>query len=316
MLDTLITSLPSKLSYTRIEVPVPQSDETFYVYRRDLFDARFQMLHEDEEGSEEEQKKSEEWKSVMAGAATDLVPGVYEGGLKTWECSLDLAGVLAQKLEQSPDFLQNKKVIELGCGTAVPSLYLLSKVLKRGDEKPANLTLQLCDFNEQVLQMVTLPNLLLTWYFHSNEEKEDQGQQGDVELSDEIIDGFLDDLRKYQIDIQFYSGHWEGLTAINAINIDSLPNIILTSETIYSTDTMPILIDTLEEAYKGSLEGETKSDVKSMDRLCLVAAKVVYFGVGGGVYAFEQELKRRQASTKTVWKSEKGVSRVVLQVDW
>lgn len=153
-LDSLITSLPSKLSYTRIEVPIPQSDKTFYVYRRDLFDARFQMLHEDEEGSEEEQKVSEEWKSVMAGAATDLVPGVYEGGLKTWECSLDLAGVLSRKLEQSSDFLQNKKVIELGCGTAVPSLYLLSKVMKRGDEKPANLTLQLCDFNEQVLQMV------------------------------------------------------------------------------------------------------------------------------------------------------------------
>lgn len=162
---------------------------------------------------------------------------------------------------------------------------------------------------------VTLPNLLLTWYFHSNEEREDQGQQGDVELSDEIVDGFLDDLRKYQIEIQFYSGHWEGLTAINAININSLPNIILTSETIYSTDTMPVLIDTLEEAYKGSLE-DVKSDLKPMDRLCLVAAKVVYFGVGGGVFAFEQELKRRKASTKTVWKSEKGVSRVVLQVDW
>ena len=163
---------------------------------------------------------------------------------------------------------------------------------------------------------VTLPNLLLTWYFHSNEEKEDQGQQGDIELSDEIIDGFLDDLRKYKIDIQFYSGHWEGLTAINAINIDSLPNIILTSETIYSTETMPILIDALEEAYHGSLDEEVKSSINSTDKLCLVAAKVVYFGVGGGVYAFEQELKRRKASTKTIWKSEKGVSRVVLQVDW
>lgn len=159
--------------------------------------------------------------------------------------------------------------------------------------------------------------MLLTWYFHSNEEKEDQGQQGEVELSDEIIDGFLDDLQKHKIDIQFYSGHWEGLTVINAIDIGSLPNIILTSETIYSTETMPILIDTLEEAYKGSLvETKARSDSIQMDKLCLVAAKVVYFGVGGGVYAFEQELQRRHASTKTVWKSEKGVSRVVLQIDW
>lgn len=27
---------------------------------------------------------------------TDLIPGVYEGGLKTWECSLDLAYFLMQ----------------------------------------------------------------------------------------------------------------------------------------------------------------------------------------------------------------------------
>ena len=171
--------------------------------------------------------------------------------------------------------------------------------------------------NSPTSYQVTLPNLLLTWYFHSRDQgKEDQGQQGDVELSDEIIDDFLDDLQKYKIDIQFYSGHWEGLTAINAIDIDSLPNIILTSETIYSTETMPILIDALEEAYHGSLDEEVKSSINSTDKLCLVAAKVVYFGVGGGVYAFEQELKRRKASTKTIWKSEKGVSRVVLQVDW
>jgi len=27
-------------------------------------------------------------------APSDLVPGVYEGGLKTWECSVDLAAYL------------------------------------------------------------------------------------------------------------------------------------------------------------------------------------------------------------------------------
>lgn len=27
---------------------------------------------------------------------SDLVPGVYEGGLKTWECSLDLAAYLCE----------------------------------------------------------------------------------------------------------------------------------------------------------------------------------------------------------------------------
>lgn len=170
---------------------------------------------------------------------------------------------------------------------------------------------------------MTLPNLLLTWYFHSKETSEVPGQQGEIELSDEMIDEFLDALRRHEIDIQFFSGHWEGLSAINAIKSISLPDIILTSETIYSTDTMPILIDTLEEAYKGAKEDEigqinqsSGGNDSKQNKLCLVAAKVIYFGVGGGVYAFEQELKRRRAYTETVWKSEKGVSRVVLQVNW
>ena len=44
--------------------------------------------------------------------ASDLVPGVYEGGIKVWEGSIDLAELLVRdKVE-----LKGKKVIELGCG--------------------------------------------------------------------------------------------------------------------------------------------------------------------------------------------------------
>lgn len=41
---------------------------------------------------------------------SDLIPSVYEGGLKTWECSLDLAGYLhshkvaASKVLEVPHF--------------------------------------------------------------------------------------------------------------------------------------------------------------------------------------------------------------------
>ena len=45
--------------------------------------------------------------------ASDLVPGVYEGGFKVWEGSIDLVELLVRdKVE-----LKGKKVIELGCGT-------------------------------------------------------------------------------------------------------------------------------------------------------------------------------------------------------
>ena len=51
--------------------------------RRDLFDARFQLLAQ---GRDEQ--------AALVDAPADLVPGVYEGGLKTWECALDLATYL------------------------------------------------------------------------------------------------------------------------------------------------------------------------------------------------------------------------------
>ena len=38
---------------------------------------------------------------VAAGlAADDIKPGVYEGGFKTWECAVDLAGYLLAKVDE------------------------------------------------------------------------------------------------------------------------------------------------------------------------------------------------------------------------
>ena len=52
-------------------------------------------------------------------SATDLLPGQYEGGLKIWECSEDLVSYLSLN---TPQALQGKKVLELGCGAGLPGL--------------------------------------------------------------------------------------------------------------------------------------------------------------------------------------------------
>lgn len=75
--------------------------------RRDLFDARFQLIAEgagdpledpakskDENSEEGTQPESDRKALGFLDAPSDLVPGVYEGGLKTWECSLDLVDYL------------------------------------------------------------------------------------------------------------------------------------------------------------------------------------------------------------------------------
>lgn len=84
------------------------------LFRRDLFDARFQLIaQENTTGDTSETPSSEVSTNALAfvEAPSDLVPGVYEGGLKTWECSIDLAGYLAGLV---PNFdARGKRVIEV-----------------------------------------------------------------------------------------------------------------------------------------------------------------------------------------------------------
>ena len=56
--------------------------------------------------------------------------------------------------------------------------------------------------------------------------------------------------------------------------------------------------------------------------ICLVAAKVLYFGVGGGIAEFvaalEQEARGKswKADARTVWERNTGVGRKILQIEW
>ncbi|XP_045170144.2 uncharacterized protein LOC123532680 [Mercenaria mercenaria] len=56
--------------------------------------------------------------TAAAKQHSDLIPNVYEGGLKVWECAVDLAKYL-QKCDIK---FHNKKVLELGCGAGLPAI--------------------------------------------------------------------------------------------------------------------------------------------------------------------------------------------------
>ena len=49
---------------------------------------------------------------------------------------------------------------------------------------------------------------------------------------------------------------------------------------------------------------------------CLVAAKVLYFGVGGGVLEFLKRIERRKGRAMTVQERKVGVGRKVIRVEW
>ncbi|KAJ3191763.1 Histidine protein methyltransferase 1, partial [Entophlyctis luteolus] len=58
---------------------------------------------------EQNRHREGEWVDRVLLEHTDLIDGVYEGGFKTWECSLDLLEYLA---EQDTATFRRKRVIE------------------------------------------------------------------------------------------------------------------------------------------------------------------------------------------------------------
>jgi SAM-dependent methyltransferase len=83
---------------------------------------------------------------------SDVLDRRYEGGLKTWECALDLALFLREET-RNPGAL---RVLELGCGSGLPSIVAAMAAAFDNGSVVGRLTLQ--DYNLAVLKHVTLPN--------------------------------------------------------------------------------------------------------------------------------------------------------------
>ncbi|XP_059168203.1 histidine protein methyltransferase 1 homolog [Physella acuta] len=82
---------------------------------------------------------------------SDLVAGEYEGGLKIWECGLDLISYLSSHPSGTSLDIKRKLVLELGCGVGLPGLYCIKCGAQRVDFQ---------DYNEEVLQILTHTNVV------------------------------------------------------------------------------------------------------------------------------------------------------------
>lgn len=267
----------------------------------------------------------------------DLKPNFYEGGFKTWECSLDLADVLLGSPEsQTNSFVEEGvHVIELGCGTAVPSLMLFAQILLSSStesQEKRRYRFTMADYNSTVLRMVTFSNFLLTWWVNSpssprasttttTEPVDGKEEEGELDIDATLLDKFQTDLTNRGIEIDFISGGWSAEFVQLVLSPDSenrreYSTLILASETIYSPSSLGVFSETLLELLRKSAgsEGESKS-------AALVAAKKVYFGVGGGVDEFLQVLDQQPLQEKESVRVQErreitsgGVKRVVLEI--
>lgn len=163
------------------------------------------------------------------------------------------------------------------------------------------------DLQCAVIRLLTLPNLLLAWVRTSRSDASPDAapdDDSDIELTPELITSFRDFLGRHRISLRFFAGGWSTFP-LRSSNFD----LILTSETIYSTSSLPPLVDLLQKCPAPG------ADV-------FVAAKTVYFGVGGGEVEFRKEVEARGGRLESVWSTSDGTSRtdgvgrVVLRATW
>ncbi|KAG5362352.1 Histidine protein methyltransferase 1 [Yarrowia sp. C11] len=247
--------------------------------RRELYDVKHQLMGEDNLSATDE--------LLLGTTNEDLKIATYEGGLKAWECMLDLTKVL-----EGCKWTQGS-TIELGCGQGLPAIYLIQRLLKSGNSGKVTLA----DYNDSVLSLVTAPNVLLNLCnmltveelssLQSSNEDTAEGQtrvqEGELDVTTALVDRIEQLLQEKGVEVEFVAGAWSP----EFVRLVGQYSLVLASETIYSLDTLPVFTNTLLNIT------EAGGDV-------LVAAKKVYFGVGGGIHEFETLVTERGWSLDVV----------------
>lgn len=169
----------------------------------------------------------------------------------------------------------------------------------------------LADYNSDVLRLATLPNLVLSWagLFHSDLLS---SSDGDLDITPDLLDEFVSGLQRRNMQLDFISGAWseEFLDTI-IMPPKNAAVLVLASETIYSPSTLQPFTNVLMRLLSYGEHGRHSS------REAFVAAKKIYFGVGGGVDEFVRVLAQMGGTAREIpltWEEERGVARTVMEV--
>ncbi|TGO69949.1 hypothetical protein BOTNAR_0005g00310 [Botryotinia narcissicola] len=291
-LEEFLKTLPSQIAYSTLVVKLDDGKE-IGIPRRELWDVRAQLMAEDEGNGE----------GLLGLGNDDVKTGVYEGGFKSWESSVDLVKVLGGRTIVGEG---RRRVLELGCGTALPSLAVFQWFLENTTSSTSGLDLGLADYNPTVLQLVTLPNILLSWAQIT--ESESWEAEGELDIDESLISEFISALTSRNINISLFSGAWSPdfvSLVTDKLHLSSENTIIIGAETIYS----PAALKSFAETLMALLDLSTGSN-----KTALIGAKKVYFGVGGSIEDFIEDVTARGALVNQVREESDGVRRAVIEV--
>lgn len=293
-LESMLEALPSTLAYSTLVVKLDDGS-TVSIPRRELWDVKAQLMAEEDD------------EALGNLGKDDVRTGVYEGGFKSWESSVDVVKVLHDRIEEVLKF--PTEVLELGCGTALPLMALFQWILQNPPAEGAHdigMTLGLADYNPTVLQLVTLPNLILSWAQvkrHGSWELE-----GELEIDGTLLQEFQSSLRSYGIALSFFSGAWSPeFVRLVSQQIGFFPArlTVLGAETIYS----PVALKSFAETLVALLK-----TIPAHEKTAIIAAKKVYFGVGGSMEDFCDALRMDGMDVRQIREESDGVRRAVVEV--
>ena len=182
--------------------------------------------------------------------AADIIIGLYEGGYKVWECSIDLVEYITTNIEikkmLSDEASAPIDVLELGCGNGFPGIICL----KHHNVK----NVVFSDLNKEVVEEITWPNIILNCKY---------------------LFEFSDYENSIRSRVQCYHGDWSDLSAslYNAREKDSSTitrfSLLLSAETLYNEKVCAKLFHMILFHLK-------------IDGIAVISSKRYYFGVGGG----------------------------------
>lgn len=249
-----------------------------------------------------EREDEEKIVSCSAEQKSDLISGVYEGGLKVWECTYDLL----ELIEKEGQTFSGKAVLDLGCGAGLLGIL----ALKRGARQ-----VYFQDYNSTVIEQLTVSNVIINLGDDEDDDNEDSydeqgGKDGGKIKTKQNLKEESPPPKKKSVDVsqhqllakcRFFSGDWSTFLDL-LIREDKPPkfDIILTSETIYNTAYYLVLHETLK-------------NLLAPDGLVYLSTKSHYFGVGGGLHLFETFVEQKGIfSLDLLWVGDEGLQRHVV----
>lgn len=109
-LNQLLAALPSKIAYSLLDVDL-DGKSSIQIPRRELWDVRVQLMAEDDGPGRGDGEELE-----PGLGSHDVKTGIYEGGFKSWESSVDMVKVLAAEDFNSSLIEGPVRIIEVSGG--------------------------------------------------------------------------------------------------------------------------------------------------------------------------------------------------------